>query len=64
MEIKTVRTRFFRISVNCYLVGTESGFVLVDTGPANRRKEIKRELESMGCRRGNLKLIVLTSRRF
>lgn len=47
-------------SVNCYLIETEDGFVLIDTGGSNNRKELVRELESGGCKPGLLKLIVLT----
>jgi hydroxyacylglutathione hydrolase len=47
-------------SVNCYIVETDSGFVLIDTGASNRRRQLDKELESAGCRPGNLKLIILT----
>jgi hydroxyacylglutathione hydrolase len=48
--------------VNCYLVRTDSGFVLVDTGPSNQRSTLEEALLTAGCRPGdaNLKLIVLT----
>jgi len=46
--------------VNCYLVQTDSGFVLIDTGPSNGRVELESELESAGCQPGDLNLIVLT----
>lgn len=47
-------------SVNCYLVGTDTGFVLIDTGSSNSRADLLREVEGTGCRPGNLKVIVLT----
>jgi glyoxylase-like metal-dependent hydrolase (beta-lactamase superfamily II) len=47
-------------TVNCFLVDTGDGFVLVDTGTANRRAELEGELASAGCKWGDLKLIVLT----
>jgi glyoxylase-like metal-dependent hydrolase (beta-lactamase superfamily II) len=47
-------------TVNCYLVETGTGFVLVDTGSSNRRAELESELASAGCMPGRLKLIVLT----
>jgi hydroxyacylglutathione hydrolase len=47
-------------SVNCYLIKTASGCILVDTGCANSRARIERELFSAGCAPGGLKLIVLT----
>jgi len=46
--------------VNCYLVETDTGYVLIDTGSSNKRGELERELESAGCEPGNLELIVLT----
>ena len=47
-------------TVNCYLVKTDAGFVLIDTGASNRRAEVENKLTSAGCKRGNLALIVLT----
>lgn len=47
-------------SVNCYLISTSAGFVLVDTGGSNGRRKLLRELESAGCKPGLLKLIVIT----
>ena len=47
-------------AVNCYLVETDTGFILVDTGSSNRRTELESELTGAGCKPGNLKLIVLT----
>jgi glyoxylase-like metal-dependent hydrolase (beta-lactamase superfamily II) len=46
--------------VNCYIVETDGVFVLIDTGASNKRKALEKELESAGCRPGNLNLIVLT----
>jgi len=47
-------------SVNCYLIGTSSGFILIDTGSSNQQTEIERELDDAGCHTGDLSLIVLT----
>jgi glyoxylase-like metal-dependent hydrolase (beta-lactamase superfamily II) len=47
-------------TVNCYLVSTASGFVLIDTGPARGRRELERLLADAGCESGNLDLIILT----
>ncbi len=54
--------------VNCYLVKSKNNFVLFDTGGPmlmdkhfNCRQELLvKELEKVGCKSGNLKLIVLT----
>ncbi len=51
----------FRLgTVNCYLVETDTGFVLIDTGPANQRTALENELTSAGCKPGDLKLIMIT----
>jgi glyoxylase-like metal-dependent hydrolase (beta-lactamase superfamily II) len=47
-------------SVNCYPIETETGFVLIDTGPSNRRALLETFLARAGCRPGNLQLVVLT----
>ena len=46
--------------VNCYLVRTDAGHVLVDTGSPGKRRRLVRELERAGCKQGDLRLIVLT----
>jgi hydroxyacylglutathione hydrolase len=46
--------------VNAYLLKTDAGFLLVDTGPANQRAAIERELENAGCQPGDLNLILAT----
>lgn len=57
-EIKTIY--FGGITGNCYLVKTDTGFILIDTGRASKRTKLEKELESVGCKPGNLNLIVLT----
>jgi hydroxyacylglutathione hydrolase len=61
-QVKTVRLPMpFRLGhVNCYLVETDHGHVLIDTGPASSRAILKRELESAGCRPETFRLIILT----
>ena len=61
-EIKTIRLALpFKMgSVNCYLVKTDDGFVLIDTGGSNNRRQLEQELERAGCQPGDLKLIILT----
>jgi glyoxylase-like metal-dependent hydrolase (beta-lactamase superfamily II) len=61
LEIIPVSTPFvFRTTVNCYLVRTDDGFVLIDTARAGKRREIEDKLDRANCKPGNLKLIVLT----
>jgi glyoxylase-like metal-dependent hydrolase (beta-lactamase superfamily II) len=45
-------------SVNCYLVKTANGHVLIDTGSSKKRAELERELQSAQVE--NLQLIILT----
>jgi hydroxyacylglutathione hydrolase len=61
-EIRIIRLPLpFRLgSVNCYLIKNAAGYLLIDTGGPNQRIELEKELERLGCRPGNLKLIVLT----
>jgi hydroxyacylglutathione hydrolase len=58
-EIKTIRLPLpLRLgSVNAYLIKSDKGSMLIDTGCANSRARLERELVAAG---GNLKLIVLT----
>jgi glyoxylase-like metal-dependent hydrolase (beta-lactamase superfamily II) len=46
--------------VNCYLVRAEGGFALVDTGFAFGWGTLKRALDEAGCRRGDIRLVVIT----
>jgi glyoxylase-like metal-dependent hydrolase (beta-lactamase superfamily II) len=61
-EIKTIQLPLpLRMgSVNCYLIETGDGFVLIDTGSSNNREALVKELEGAGCKPGRLKLILLT----
>jgi glyoxylase-like metal-dependent hydrolase (beta-lactamase superfamily II) len=61
-EIKTIRLDLpWRMGkVNCYLIDTGDGFVLVDTGGRNNRAALVKALEAAGCTPGRLKLILLT----
>ena len=61
-EIRTIRLRlpYHLGSVNCYLVETDTGHVLIDTASSNQRADLERELDRAGCRPGNVALIVLT----
>jgi hydroxyacylglutathione hydrolase len=46
--------------VNCYLVKTGAGFILIDTGLFAKRALLEKALEHAGCSSGNLRLIILT----
>jgi glyoxylase-like metal-dependent hydrolase (beta-lactamase superfamily II) len=46
--------------VNCYLVNTGQGYLLIDTGFLSKRAKLEQALELAGCRPGNLQLILLT----
>jgi len=46
--------------VNCYLVKTSEGFVLIDTGIRSKRDDLEKALMNAGCKLGNLKLIIIT----
>ena len=61
-EIKSIRLRlpYHLGSVNCYLVQTGTGYVLIDTGCSNQRAALEQELGNAGCHPGNLTLIILT----
>lgn len=47
-------------SVNCYLIQTDMGFILVDTCGTNSRQALDEALERAGCQPGDLKLLVIT----
>jgi hydroxyacylglutathione hydrolase len=47
-------------SVNCYLIETDTSYILIDTGCSNKRTDLEKELESEGCKPDCLKLIILT----
>jgi glyoxylase-like metal-dependent hydrolase (beta-lactamase superfamily II) len=47
-------------TVNCYLVATATGHLLIDTGSSNQRARLEAELAAAGCQPGNLQLIILT----
>lgn len=46
--------------VNCYLLRTDNGYFLIDTGLDRQRANLERELVRAGCNPGTLKLILLT----
>jgi glyoxylase-like metal-dependent hydrolase (beta-lactamase superfamily II) len=62
LQITTIRLPFpLKFSdVACYLIKNDHGFFLIDTGFRNSRRELEAELEGLGCRSGDLKMIILT----
>jgi len=54
-----IRTIYFGW-VNCYLIKSDTGYILIDTGFSTKRTDLEKKLESAGCQPGNLKLIVIT----
>ena len=46
--------------VNCYLLKTDDGFILVDTSIGTARAKLEEDLTNAGCGPGDLKLIILT----
>jgi len=61
-EIKTISLLlpYHLGSVNCHLIETDTGYILIDTGGSNKRTDLEKEVESAGCQPGYLRLIVLT----
>jgi len=61
-EITTIELKlpFKTGSVNCYLVETDTGFILIDTGSPSNSSELESTLSEFGCNSGNLHLILLT----
>jgi len=46
--------------VNCYLLQSNTSYILIDNGYPAKRTYLEKELERAGCIPGNLKLVVLT----
>lgn len=59
MEIKPITLNYF-FGMNCYLIKTEAGCFLIDTGIKKKRGQLEQELIEAGCSPGDLKLIILT----
>lgn len=47
-------------TVNCYLIKTEGGFVMIDTGTPGKRAQLENELNRAGCKPGDLELVLIT----
>ncbi|UCD44134.1 MAG: MBL fold metallo-hydrolase [Candidatus Bathyarchaeota archaeon] len=59
VEIVTI-TQKYLTEVNCYLIRTPTGYILIDTGFSKNRSNLDRELENAGCGPGDLRLIIIT----
>jgi len=61
-EIRTISLSlpFGLGSVNCYLIKADTGYILIDTGSSKNCADLEKELESAGCKPGNLRVIFLT----
>ena len=53
-------TSITRMGVNCYIIRTDSGFFMIDSGLSFSRKAVNEGLIDAGCRPGELKLVILT----
>ena len=59
--IRNIKTIILgRLVGNCYLLETEQGFVLIDTGSKSARTKLERELTDAGCTPENFHLVILT----
>jgi glyoxylase-like metal-dependent hydrolase (beta-lactamase superfamily II) len=45
---------------NCYLIETDRGHILIDTGFPFQRSKLEEELDRKGCKPGSLELVVIT----
>ncbi len=59
MKITPITLNYF-FSVNSYLIKTDKGSYLIDTGIKKKRHQLENELEKAGCEPGDLKLIIIT----
>ncbi len=59
MEIKPIPLNYF-FGMNCYLIKTEAGCFLIDTGIKKKRSQLEQEIIEAGCRPSDLKLVIIT----
>ena len=59
MKISPITLNYF-FGVNCYLIETDKGCFLIDTGIKAKRHQLEAELGKAGCQLGDLKLIIIT----
>ncbi len=60
MKILPITSGFGLMKVNSYLLKTDSGFVLIDTGLRGHRRVVEKKIRAAGCRPGDLNLILIT----
>jgi hydroxyacylglutathione hydrolase len=56
----TLSLPFFFGSVNCYLIKTDTGYILIDTGSPKNRADLEKALIKGGCQPGTLTFIIIT----
>jgi hydroxyacylglutathione hydrolase len=59
-----VLTFHYLTDTNSYLLQTNNGYILIDTGYSTTRKELEKQLEDAGCTPRNLKLILISHGHF
>lgn len=59
MEITPIILSYF-FEMNSYLLKTEKGHILIDTGIKKRRNQLEEKLKAARCKPGNLDLIIIT----
>jgi len=59
MEITPITVHYL-FGVNTYLLKTETGYYLIDTGITKKRDQLEKQLDEAGCQKGDLKLIIIT----
>ena len=62
-EIK-ILTFHYLTDTNSYLIKTNTGYILIDTGYPTNRKDLDKQLADAGCTPRNLKLILITHGHF
>jgi hydroxyacylglutathione hydrolase len=61
ISVKTITVPFvLNVSVNCYLIGVENGYILIDSGRGGKRRAVEQAITAAGCQPGDLRVIVLT----
>ena len=55
-EISTIALK----KVNCYLIRSNEGYILIDSGYTKNRTQVQEKIEALGCKPEALKLILIT----